>query len=108
MDALATERYLESEAVWPASGWHVVVQYDDDSVVVYQANRPQLGLRGEALRLYGREWVLGIRDISDFVAAPRSHARPGYDDLVGPRGRVDRVADAEVAARLGVVAAGAR
>jgi len=40
---LVTEPYLEQAARWPASGRHVLAQYDATSVVVYQAYRPQIG-----------------------------------------------------------------
>lgn len=35
--------YLEQRARWPAAGRHVLAQYDDDAVVVYQAYRPSIG-----------------------------------------------------------------
>ena len=35
----------------------------------------QLGLRGEILRAYGRDAIVEIKDISDFVAKQREHAR---------------------------------
>ena len=46
----------------------------------------QLGLRGETLRRYASEWVLGIEDVTAFVAEQRAHARePGWPRLVTPR-----------------------
>lgn len=49
----------------------------------------QLGLRGETLRRYASEWILGIEDISAFVAEQRAHARePGWTRLVTPREEV--------------------
>jgi len=41
---LATELYSEQAKRWPAAGRHVLAQYDDDTVVVYQAYRPSIGL----------------------------------------------------------------
>lgn len=61
----------------------------------------QLGLRGETLRRYAREWILDIEDISDFVAAQRAIVRD-RDALVTPVERVYPVADPDVAARLGL------
>ena len=49
----------------------------------------QLGLRGEVLASYAREWVLHIEDISAFVAEQRPHATPTRtDQLITPRERV--------------------
>ena len=62
----------------------------------------QLGLRGDVLARYAREWLLDIEDISAFVAEQRAHAMAPYERLVTPREEVYPVAEPEVAARLGV------
>jgi hypothetical protein len=62
----------------------------------------QLGLRGEVLARYAREWLLGIEDVSGFVADQRANATAPYERLVTPREEVYPVAGPEVAARLGV------
>lgn len=63
----------------------------------------QLGLRGEALRRYAREWTVSVEDISPFVAEQRAHAQAhDYARLVTPREEVYPVADPTVAARLGI------
>ena len=63
----------------------------------------QLGLRGDVMARYAREWIVRVEDISPFAAEQRSHARPAaYDRLVIPREDVYPVAVAETAARLGV------
>jgi Domain of unknown function (DUF4291) len=193
---LLTEPYLIQQQYWPASGQHILAQYDDTSIVVYQAYRPaighfaarhgyfggefsfsrmswvktnflwmqyrsgwgrkegqevtlavrilraafdemlrlavhstydagrygsrdewkqavehsqvrvqwdpdhdpsgtplarravQLGLRGEILARYAREWIVEIEDISDFVAEQRQYAQGDYARLVMPRERV--------------------
>lgn len=207
---LATERYLDQVRRWPRAGRHILAQYDDESVVVYQAYRPaiaeyavrhqrfggefsftrmswvktsflwmmyrsgwgtkpdqeatlairirragfdqllrqavhstfapevyadraaweaavagsdvrlqwdpdhdptgarlerravQLGLRGEVLAAYARDWIVEISDISAFVAGQRGRAQPPFTSLVTPREDVYPVADVNVAARLGV------
>ncbi len=38
---LRLEPHAEQELRWPTSGRHVLAQYDDDCVVVYQAYRPE-------------------------------------------------------------------
>ncbi|HEY3994172.1 MAG TPA: DUF4291 domain-containing protein [Ktedonobacteraceae bacterium] len=48
----------------------------------------QLGLRGEILANYAREWIVEIEDISDFVAEQREYARGDYARLVVPREQV--------------------
>ncbi len=62
----------------------------------------QLGLRGDVLAKYAREWLLGFEDISEFVAEQRVNATAPYDRLVTPREEVYPVAGPEVARRLGV------
>src|SRR5207244_1202784 len=40
---LITEAYLAQEARWPKSGRHILAQFDEESVVVYQAYNPSIG-----------------------------------------------------------------
>ncbi len=210
---LMTERYLVQAARWPSSGRHILAQFDDESVIVYQAFRPaighfaakngffggefslnrmswikpnflwmmyrcgwaskegqevvvsvrlkrsafdeilglgihssfapeiyenelawrsavassdvrlqwdpdhdpagapverraiQLGLRGEALAKYAKEWLLGIEDVSEFVREQSKYASSPFDRLITPRQEVYNVSDPAVAARLGTVCA---
>lgn len=39
---MITEPYLQQLAHWPDTGRHVLAQYDDTSIVVYQAYRPAI------------------------------------------------------------------
>ena len=41
--ALVTELYPEQVKVWPKEGRHILAQYDEDTIVVYQAYRPSIG-----------------------------------------------------------------
>ena len=41
--SLLLEPYLAQRARWPSEGRHVLAQLDDESVVVYQAYRPEIG-----------------------------------------------------------------
>ena len=41
---LATEPYSEQVKAWPDAGRHILAQFDNDSIVVYQAYRPAIGL----------------------------------------------------------------
>ena len=40
---LAVETYLDQLQAWPPSGRHILAQFDDESIVVYQAYRPSIG-----------------------------------------------------------------
>jgi hypothetical protein len=97
-----------SEAEWKraVAGSSVRLQWDPDhdpSGAKVERRALQLGLRGEMLARYAREWIVRIEDISPFVAEQRGHAQPtAYDQLALPREEVYPVADAETAARLGV------
>lgn len=63
----------------------------------------QLGLRGDFLRRYGREWIVRIEDVSEFVAEQHEHVRAGkLDRLVTPEEHVYPVGDAGVARKLGI------
>jgi hypothetical protein len=56
---LALESYLNQAARWPASGRHILAQFDDESVVVYQAYRPAIGRYAAAHGAFGGEFSLG-------------------------------------------------
>ena len=40
---LSKQRYIEQVQRWPAEGRHILAHFDDDTIVVYQAYRPQIG-----------------------------------------------------------------
>src|SRR5437762_1976411 len=40
---LVKELHREQQKVWPKEGRHILAQYDDDSIIVYQAYRPSIG-----------------------------------------------------------------
>jgi hypothetical protein len=40
---LLTEPYLAQDARWPQTGRQILAQFDDESVIVYQAYRPAIG-----------------------------------------------------------------
>ena len=63
----------------------------------------QLGLRGRTLAHFGREWIVDIEDVSEFVEAQRLLLVGGSKGaLVTPLEDVYPVADENVALRLGV------
>lgn len=40
---LPTSSYAEQSEQWPDSGRHILAQYDDETIIVYQAYRPAIG-----------------------------------------------------------------
>ncbi|WP_020472996.1 DUF4291 domain-containing protein [Zavarzinella formosa] len=40
---LLTEPYKEQKEAWPKDGRHILAQFDDDTIIVYQAYRPSIG-----------------------------------------------------------------
>jgi len=61
----------------------------------------QLGMRGAVLQEYGREAILEIQDISDFVAAQRCNLNaPSFPDLLTPAERVYKPANSSITTKL--------
>ena len=59
----------------------------------------QLGLRGDMLDLYAREWIISIEDISEFVW--EQHQNLGdFDKLIVPSETIYPVTDPKIAAQL--------
>lgn len=54
--ALRLAPYLEQLARWPAAGRVILAQYDDDTVVVYQAYRPEIGRFAAEHGRFGAGW----------------------------------------------------
>jgi hypothetical protein len=100
-----------TEAEWrrAVADSEVRLQWDPDHDPAGRAlerRAVQLGLRGETLRRYAREWILDIEDITPFVRTQHAHARErGYPRLMTPREQVYRVAGREVATTLHLDAA---
>jgi len=63
-----------------------------------------LGLRGDALVKYARDWIVEIEDISDFAQEQREYARSPelYAKLLIPREDVYPVSDSKTKSLLGV------
>jgi hypothetical protein len=53
---LITESYLSQTTRWPKDGHHILAQYDDDSVIVYQAYRPPIGHFAASNGYFGGEF----------------------------------------------------
>jgi hypothetical protein len=96
-----------SEDTWKqaVAGSDVRLQWDPDHG---PAGKPlerraiQLGLRGDVLARYARDWLLEVQDISDFVREQQENTKAPYDRLVTPREDAYPVAEIEIASRLGL------
>jgi hypothetical protein len=44
LDLLALQQYAEQVKLWPQSGRHILAQFDDQTILVYQAYHPIIGL----------------------------------------------------------------
>src|SRR6185369_9587101 len=53
-----TELYSAQTARWPKTGRHILAQFDDESVVVYQAYRPAIGRFAAEHGYFGGEFSL--------------------------------------------------
>jgi hypothetical protein len=84
---------------------NVRLQWDTDpdpSGANQERRAVQLGLRADVLRLFGKEWLLGIEDVSDYVTEQRVFANSReYEKLQTPSERLYPIHDAKVAAKLG-------
>lgn len=105
--SFAPELYPTREA-WTAAvgGSSVRLQWDPDhgpSGAPLARRAIQLGLRGESLRLYARDWIVDIEDITDFVANQRQCTdKSRWSELLTPREDVYTPANPSISARLGL------
>ena len=53
---LITEPYLTQNTYWPQSGHHILAQYDDTSIIVYQAYQPSIGHFAAAHGYFGGDF----------------------------------------------------
>jgi hypothetical protein len=87
------------------AGSDVRLQWDPDhgpSGSPLERRAIQLGLRGDVLKKYSKEWLLGIEDVSEFVAEQRVNAASPFERLTTPREEIYPVTRPEVAARPGI------
>ena len=114
---LITEPYLTQVDRLPKVGNHILAQFDEDSIVVYQAYRSAIGefaatqgyfggefslhpWRSDVLKTYAQEWIIEIEDISDFVQQQRQNIVPGCTQLIAPRETVYPVLNLDTAIKL--------
>lgn len=51
--------YIEMQAHWPASGRHILASHDPDTIVVYQAYRPEIARHAVRYQRFGGEFSFG-------------------------------------------------
>lgn len=56
---IPTESYVQQLLRWPTEGRHILAQFDDESVVVYQAYRPTIGRFAAKHGYFGGEFRFG-------------------------------------------------
>jgi hypothetical protein len=97
---LVTEPYHEQTAAWPQKGRHILAQYDDHTVIVYQAYRPSIGSHAAENGAFGGDfsysrmswikpnflWMMyrsgwGMKDGQESTLALRLR-RPFFDSLL--------------------------
>jgi hypothetical protein len=66
--SLVTEPYTEQVKVWPKEGRHILAQYDEDTIIVYQAYRPAIGRYAAEHGAFG----------GDFSYARMSWVKPNF------------------------------
>lgn len=107
--AVPSSRMRESYGTYEAwkkaiSRSEVRLQWDPDhdpTGAPVERRAIQLGLRGEVLRRYGREWIVEIVDVSGFVAEQR--AKVGQSALITPREEVYPITDEATRRTLGMI-----
>ena len=55
---LVTENYLSQVRNWPERGKHILAQFDENSIVVYQAYKPEIGHFATSKGYFGGEFSL--------------------------------------------------
>lgn len=92
----------ESRVEWQStvSASDVRLQWDPDhspSGGKLERRAIQLGLRGDILKKYSREWIVDIQDVTSFVAEQRDNSISSrYSQLVVPRERIYPVTDQSI------------
>ncbi|MBY0228575.1 MAG: DUF4291 domain-containing protein [Gemmataceae bacterium] len=54
---LVLDRYLDQLPHWPKTGRHVLAQFDDETIIVYQAYKPAIAAHAVEHRAFGGEFL---------------------------------------------------
>ena len=55
---IKTKLYIEQQKDWPQTGQHIMAQYNEESVIVYQSYRPEIGLYAAKNQCFGGAFSL--------------------------------------------------
>ena len=55
---IKTKLYKEQLKEWPEKGQHIMAQFDDEKVIVYQSYRPEIGLFASENQFFGGAFSL--------------------------------------------------
>ena len=55
---LRIESYVAQQKCWPQTGYHIMAQYDDQKVIVYQSYRPSIGNFAVTNQYFGGDFSL--------------------------------------------------
>ena len=106
--SLFSQKIYGSHEVWKIAidNSNVRLQWDPDhnpQVEALERRAIRLGLRGEVILKYSREWILDIEDITSFVAKQRGYALSGdYENLLNPKENVYILKEDNISAKLGI------
>lgn len=81
----------------------VRLQWDPDhdpAGVKLERRAIQLGLRGQMLAAYSKDWIVNVEDISDFVQQQRQNLNSGYTELMTPQEKIYSVCDPKIQQKL--------
>ncbi|MBD2185187.1 DUF4291 domain-containing protein [Aerosakkonema funiforme] len=97
----------DSEKEWKnaVKGSSVRLQWDPDrhpSGAKLERRAIQLGLRGDFLYHYARDWIIDIEDISEFVQQQHQYKGGDLTNLLTPFESVYPVTDPDIANKLGL------
>ena len=92
---LVTEPYLTQVSRWPKTGRHILAQYNDESIIVYQAYRPEIGqfvtshsyFAGEFFSLNRMSWIKP--NFLWMMARSEWGTKPGQEVILAVRLRRD-------------------
>ncbi|BAZ39155.1 hypothetical protein NIES4101_51070 [Calothrix sp. NIES-4101] len=98
-------KYYSSSEEWQKAlkSSHVRLQWDPDhhpSGTKLARRAIQLGLRGEFLANYARDWIVKIEDISEFVSQQRQNMALNCENLVVPIEKIYPVLDSTLREKL--------
>ncbi|KZS42432.1 hypothetical protein AWE51_03035 [Aquimarina aggregata] len=55
---LQLKKYIEQQNDWPQSGYHIMAQYSEEKIIVYQSYRPDIGNFAAKNQYFGGEFSL--------------------------------------------------